>query len=69
VAHLLHIDTSIQGDGSVSRKLSARAAGVWHAAHPGGNVTYRDLGRNPLPHLDEACRPSSTPPPRRRRGR
>jgi FMN-dependent NADH-azoreductase len=54
VAHLLHIDSSIRGDASVSRKLSARAADVWRAAHPGGTVTYRDLGRDPLPHLDAA---------------
>ncbi len=50
--HLLHIDSSIRGDASVSRRLSARAAGVWRAAHPDGTVTYRDLGRDPLPHLD-----------------
>src|SRR3979411_2492132 len=50
--HLLHIDSSIQGDRSVSRRLTARAAGVWRAAHPGGTVTYRDLGADPLPHLD-----------------
>jgi FMN-dependent NADH-azoreductase len=54
VAHLLHIDSSIRGDASVSRKLSARAAAAWRAAHPGGTVTYRDLGRDPLPHLDAA---------------
>jgi FMN-dependent NADH-azoreductase len=54
MAHLLHIDSSIQGDRSVSRKLSARAASIWRAAHPGGTVTYRDLGRDPVPHLDEA---------------
>ena len=54
MAHLLHIDSSIRGDSSVSRKLSARAAAVWRAAHPGGTVTYRDLGRDPLPHLDAA---------------
>ncbi|MBP2705528.1 NAD(P)H-dependent oxidoreductase [Microbispora sp. RL4-1S] len=54
MSHLLHIDSSIQGDRSVSRKLSARAAAVWREAHPGGTVTYRDLGRSPLPHLDEA---------------
>jgi len=54
MAHLLHIDSSIRGDASVSRKLSARAADVWRAAHPGGTVTYRDLGRDPLPHLDAA---------------
>jgi len=54
VAHLLHVDSSIRGDSSVSRKLSARAAAAWRAAHPGGTVTYRDLGRDPLPHLDAA---------------
>jgi FMN-dependent NADH-azoreductase len=54
VAHLLHIDSSIRGDASVSRKLTARAATAWRAAHPGGTVTYRDLGRDPLPHLDAA---------------
>jgi FMN-dependent NADH-azoreductase len=54
VTHLLHIDSSIRGDASVTRKLSARATAVWRAAHPDGTVTYRDLGRNPLPHLDAA---------------
>ena len=54
MAHLLHIDSSIRGDALVSRKLTARAAAVWRAAHPGGTVTYRDLGRDPLPHLDAA---------------
>jgi FMN-dependent NADH-azoreductase len=52
--HLLHIDSSVQGDRSVSRKLTARARDAWRAAHPGGTVTYRDLGSNPLPHLDAA---------------
>jgi FMN-dependent NADH-azoreductase len=54
MAHLLHIDSSIQGERSTSRRLTARAAAAWHAAHPGGTVTYRDLGRDPLPHFDEA---------------
>ena len=52
MSHLLHIDSSIRGDQSVSRRLTARAAAGWRAAHPGGTVTYRDLGREPLPHLD-----------------
>jgi FMN-dependent NADH-azoreductase len=51
MAHLLHIDSSIQGDLSVSRGLTARAAGVWRAAHPEGTVTYRDFGTDPIPHL------------------
>ncbi len=53
--HLLHIDSSIQGERSVSRRLTARAADAWLAAHSGGTVTYRDLGREPLPHVDEAA--------------
>ena len=52
MAHLLHIDSSIRVEGSVTRALSARAAGVWRAAYPGGTVTYRDLGASPVPHLD-----------------
>src|SRR6188472_4339243 len=52
MAHLLHIDSSIRLDQSVSRALTARAARVWRAAHPGGTVTYRDLGADPIPHLD-----------------
>ncbi|MGR6317009.1 NAD(P)H-dependent oxidoreductase [Micromonospora soli] len=52
--HLLYIDSSIRGEHSVSRQLTARAAAAWRTAHPGGTVTYRDLGREPLPHLDEA---------------
>jgi FMN-dependent NADH-azoreductase len=52
--HLLQIDSSIQGARSISRRLTARAAGVWHATHPGGTVSYRDLGARPIPHLDSA---------------
>lgn len=51
MAHLLHIDSSIQGEQSISRALTARAAKVWLAANPGGTVTYRDLGAEPLPHF------------------
>jgi FMN-dependent NADH-azoreductase len=50
--HLLHIDSSIRVEGSVTRALSARAASAWRAAHAGGTVTYRDLGASPIPHLD-----------------
>jgi FMN-dependent NADH-azoreductase len=52
MSHLLHIDSSFQGDRSVSRKLTARAAANWRAAHPGGTVIYRDLSANPVPHFD-----------------
>jgi FMN-dependent NADH-azoreductase len=52
--HLLHLDSSIQGDRSISRGLTARAAERWLATHPGGTVTYRDLGAQPVPHFDTA---------------
>src|ERR1700736_5571652 len=54
MSHLLHIDSSIRGEVSVSRRLTARAADRWRAAHPDGTVTYRDLGTSPIPHLDAA---------------
>jgi FMN-dependent NADH-azoreductase len=65
MAHLLHIDASIQGDRSISRKLSARAADAWRAAHPGGTVTYRDLGSDPLPHVTSATAAARMLPPER----
>jgi FMN-dependent NADH-azoreductase len=54
MSHLLHIDSSVRGEDSVSRRLTARAADRWRAAHPDGTVTYRDLGTDPIPHLDAA---------------
>jgi FMN-dependent NADH-azoreductase len=54
MAKLLHIDSSIQGERSISRSLSARAAARWRDANPDGTVTYRDLAVDPLPHLGPA---------------
>lgn len=63
MATLLHIDASIQGEGSISRQLTARAASAWRAAHPDGVVTYRDLGADPVPHFDSAANLSRGLPP------
>jgi FMN-dependent NADH-azoreductase len=52
MSRLLHIDTSIKGPQSVTRRLSARAADRWRAVHPGGDVHYRDFAVDPVPHLD-----------------
>src|SRR5258708_28051375 len=54
MSHLLHIDSSVRGDDSVSRRLTARAADRWRAAHPHAAATYPDLGTDPIPHLDSA---------------
>jgi FMN-dependent NADH-azoreductase len=52
---LLHLDSSILGPNSVSRQVSAAAAAQLSAAHPGLDVTYRDLAADPLPHLTLAA--------------
>ena len=49
--NILHIDSSILGPHSVSRKLSADIVAKLHAAAPDATVTYRDLGSSPPPHL------------------
>ena len=51
---LLHIDASILGDNSVSRKLSAAAVARLRDAQPDLEITYRDLGAEPLAHLSGA---------------
>jgi FMN-dependent NADH-azoreductase len=49
--NLLHIDASVLGDHSVSRKVSAAIVSRLRAADPTLNVTYRDLAADPLAHL------------------
>ena len=48
---LLHVDSSILGQNSASRELSAAIVARWQDAVPGLQVTYRDLDATPLPHL------------------
>jgi FMN-dependent NADH-azoreductase len=63
MSHLLHIDSSIQGERSISRRLTARARERWLATHPGGTVTYRDLGAAPIPHFTAASGTARLVPP------
>jgi FMN-dependent NADH-azoreductase len=48
---LLHLDSSIMGEGSASRAISAAAVERVRETHPGIEVTYRDLTAEPLPHM------------------
>lgn len=48
---LLHIDTSILGDHSISRKVSGAIVERLAKAAPGIEITHRDLGAAPLAHL------------------
>ena len=51
---LLHIDTSILGQNSVSRQLTAAIVARLRAVHPELEVSYLDLGAEPLAHLSGA---------------
>jgi FMN-dependent NADH-azoreductase len=54
VPHLLHLDSAAALKGSRSRELTATFADTWRARGPEFTVTYRDLHRDPLPHLADA---------------
>ena len=51
---LLHIDSSILGNNSVSRAISAAVVGRLRTVLDGLEVTYRDLAAAPVPHLSGA---------------
>lgn len=51
---LLHVDASILGDHSASRKLSAAVAERLKTANSNLKTIYRDLAATPLPHLSGA---------------
>lgn len=53
MAHLLHIDASPRGERSHSRRMTCEFVEQWQQAHPNDTVTYRDIGRYPVPHVDE----------------
>ena len=48
---LLHIDSAITGEQSVSRQLTARTVAAWQASHPGTQVDYLDLAVQAPSHL------------------
>ena len=52
--NVLHIDSGILGDHSVSRRLTAAIAAQLKADHPEATVVYRDLVAEPAAHLSGA---------------
>ena len=58
---LLHLDSSILGDHSVSRQVTAAAVARLEAAEPNLQIVYRDLAAEPLPHASPASMPADHP--------
>ncbi|WP_059009992.1 FMN-dependent NADH-azoreductase [Streptomyces specialis] len=52
MATLLHLDSSLNGENSVSRDVTRTFRTAWEEQHPEGTVVYRDLAASPLPHID-----------------
>lgn len=50
---VLHIQSSVRNEGSISRQLTGEFLDQWKATHPGAPVVQRDLAENPIPHLNE----------------
>lgn len=65
MATLLHIDSAVFPQGSASREVTAAFVKTWIEQHPDGQVVYRDLAANPLPHLDAAAAPPAAGDPLR----
>jgi FMN-dependent NADH-azoreductase len=63
MAHLLHIDASPRGERSHSRRLTREFVEQWKLVHPNDTVTYRDIGRHPVPHVDEGWIAAAFTPP------
>ncbi|MBD2677986.1 MULTISPECIES: NAD(P)H-dependent oxidoreductase [Nostoc] len=63
MANILHIDSSPRSERSHSRELSKEFITAWKAAHPEDAIAYRDLGRHPVPHVDEPWIAAAFSPP------
>jgi FMN-dependent NADH-azoreductase len=63
MAHVLHIDASPRGERSHSRRMTREFVEQWKQVHPSDTVTYRDVGRNPIPHVDESWIAAAFSPP------
>jgi FMN-dependent NADH-azoreductase len=53
---LLHLDSSVfAADRSASRAVANAFRQTWHEQHPDGEVRYRDLAADPIPHISAAA--------------
>ena len=52
MSRVLVIESSARQQGSVSRQLTQQFIAQWQQAHPAAQVQVRDLGLEPVPHLD-----------------
>jgi FMN-dependent NADH-azoreductase len=52
MTHILHIDSSIFSGAGVSSTLARQFVDTLAARDPEVKVVHRDLGRDPIPHLD-----------------
>ncbi|MBD1915971.1 MULTISPECIES: FMN-dependent NADH-azoreductase [Cyanophyceae] len=66
MTHLLHIDSSPRGERSHSRRMTREFVEAWQQTHPSDTVTYRDIGRQPVPHVDEPWIVAAYTPPEQR---
>jgi FMN-dependent NADH-azoreductase len=53
MANILHINSSVRRQGSLSRQLTGEFLDKWKAANPSDVVVERDLAAEPVPHLTE----------------
>ncbi|MES2102734.1 MAG: FMN-dependent NADH-azoreductase [Pseudomonadota bacterium] len=53
MSKLLHINTSVRSNGSISRQMTNEFLQKWQANNTGDTVTTLDLAANPVPHLTE----------------
>jgi FMN-dependent NADH-azoreductase len=52
--NILHVDSSLHRQDSVSRLLSENIVARLKASHPDADIIYRDLAETPLPHVTHA---------------
>jgi FMN-dependent NADH-azoreductase len=60
---LLHIDSSVMGESSASRQISAAIVSALSDTIPGLEVVRRDLEAAPVPHLSARLLPTIRPDP------